>query len=61
MTLLPPLERRMRTWRAVEGPEQDVIFRKEHEPGRLGLSGYGELGVAISGVLLLLLRHKLGR
>src|SRR5271166_2362536 len=29
------LERRMRTWRAVEGPEQDVIFRQEHEPGRI--------------------------
>ncbi len=30
------LERRMRTWRALVGPEQDVIFRQEHEPGRLG-------------------------
>ena len=49
------LERRMRTWRAVEGPEQDVIFRQDHEPGRLGLSDFtdmSELGVAISGVPL---------
>jgi len=30
------LERRIRTWRALVGPEQDVIFRQEHEPGRLG-------------------------
>ena len=27
------LERRMRTWRALAGPDQDVIFRQEHEPG----------------------------
>ena len=53
------LERRMRIWRAVEGPEQDVIFRQEHEPGRLGLSDFtdmSELGVAISGVPL---EHRL--
>lgn len=49
------LERRMRTWRAVAGPEQDVIFRQEHEPGRLGLSDFtdmGELGITIAGVAL---------
>src|SRR6266853_6532369 len=34
------LERRMRTWRALVGPELDVIFRQEHEPGRLGLSDF---------------------
>jgi hypothetical protein len=34
------LERRMRTWRALAGPDQDVIFRQEHEPGRLGLSDF---------------------
>ena len=34
------LERRMRTWRALVGPEQDVIFRQEHEPGRFGLSDF---------------------
>ena len=32
------LERRIRTWRAIHGPEQEVIFRQVHEPGRLGLS-----------------------
>ena len=34
------------------GPEQDVIFRQEHEPGRMGLSDFtdmGELGVTIAG------------
>src|SRR5712691_4060934 len=30
------LERRIRTWRALNGAEQDVIFRQEHPPGRLG-------------------------
>ena len=45
------LERRMRTWRALAGPEQDVIFRQQHEPGRLGLSDFtdmGELGITIA-------------
>ncbi len=49
------LERRMRTWHAVSGPEQDVIFRQEHEPGRLGMSGFtdtGELSITVAGVLL---------
>src|ERR1700731_3539345 len=49
------LERRMRTWRALVGPEQDVIFRQEHEPGRLGLSDFTDtslLGVTVSGVVL---------
>ena len=30
------LERRIRTWRALNGAEQDIIFRQEHPPGRLG-------------------------
>lgn len=49
------LERRIRAWRALEGPEQDVIFRQEHEPGRLGLSDFTDtsaLGVTVAGVAL---------
>src|SRR6201993_2102838 len=49
------LERRMRGWRALAGPEQDVIFRQEHEPGRLGLSDFTDtsaLGIAIAGEAL---------
>ena len=45
----------MRGWRAVEGPQRDVIFRQEHEPGRLGLSDFtdtSELAVTVDGVLL---------
>ncbi|WP_276578226.1 IS21-like element helper ATPase IstB [Bradyrhizobium sp. 192] len=43
------LERRINAWRALNGPEQDVIFRQEHEPGRLGLSDFTDtsaLGIA---------------
>ena len=49
------LERRVRNWRALHGPEREVIFRQVHEPGRLGLSDFtdmAELGVTISGVVL---------
>ena len=34
------LERRINAWRALNGPERDVIFRQEYEPGRLGLSDF---------------------
>ena len=53
------LERRVRGWRAVAGPERDVIFRQVHEPGRLGLSDFtdtSELRVTIAGVVL---EHRL--
>jgi hypothetical protein len=49
------LERRMRSWRALAGPEQDVIFRQEHEPGRCGLSDFTDtsvLGITVAGVVL---------
>src|SRR4030088_2021624 len=49
------LERRIRSWRALNGAEQDVIFRQEHPPGRLGLSDFtdmGDHGVSIAGVPL---------
>ena len=46
------LERRILQWRALNGPERDVIFRQEHVPGRLGLSDFtdmGELGITVAG------------
>ncbi len=49
------MERRIRRWRAVHGPDQEVIFRQIHEPGRLGLSDFtdmGDLPVRIEGVPL---------
>lgn len=45
-------ERRIQGWRALHGPEQGVIFRQEHPPGRLGLSDFTDasgLCVAIAG------------
>ena len=53
------LERRIRSWRAIHGEEQEVIFRRTHEPGQAGLSDFtemGELGVTIAGVPL---NHRL--
>jgi transposase InsO family protein len=47
------LERRIRSWRAVHGPEREVIFRQEHPPGLQGLSDFtdvAELGVHIAGL-----------
>jgi hypothetical protein len=53
------LERRIRAWRAVHGEERDVIFRQVHEPGRMGLSDFTEMGdvaVTVAGVPL---EHRL--
>jgi len=49
------LERRIRGWRALNGPDRDVIFRQEHPPGRLGLSDFTDMrdfGVSIAGMPL---------
>jgi len=46
------LERRIRAWRALHGPDQEVIFRQVAELGRLGLSDFTEmddLGVTVAG------------
>src|SRR3954462_10592207 len=51
-TIRRTLERRIRSWRAVHGPEREVIFRQEHPPGLQGLSDFTdvvELGVHIAG------------
>ncbi len=49
------LERRIHAWRVVHGPEQDIIFRQEHTPGRLGLSDFTDTsrpGISITGAAL---------
>jgi hypothetical protein len=49
------LERRIRSWRALYGPDRDVVFRQEHSPGRVGLSDFTDMrdfGVSIAGVPL---------
>ncbi len=53
------LERRIRLWQALHGPEREVIFRQEHPPGQQGLSDFTDtaaLGVSIAGVPL---EHRL--
>ena len=37
------LERRIRGWRALHGPEQEVIFRQVHAPGVQGLSDFTDM------------------
>ena len=49
------LERRVREWRALHGPEREVMFRQTHPPGQLGLSDFtdaNELAVTVAGVAL---------
>jgi hypothetical protein len=46
------LERRVRSWRAQYGADQEVIFRQVHEPGRMGLSDFtdmADLAITIGG------------
>ena len=46
------LERRIRSWRAIHGEEQEVIFRQQHKPGRMGLSDFTDmasLAITIAG------------
>lgn len=50
--VLRTLQRRIRQWRAVHGPEQEVYFAQEHPPGRMALSDFtvaDELGVVVAG------------
>jgi hypothetical protein len=39
-SVLRTLQRRVKHWRAVNGPDKDVIFRQAAEPGRQGLSDF---------------------
>ena len=42
-SVLRTLQRRVKEWRLIKGPEQDVVFRQEHRPGQLGLSDFTKL------------------
>ena len=42
-TLLRTLQRRVKQWRALYGPEKEVMFRQVHEAGRQGLSDFTKL------------------
>ena len=50
---LRTLQRRIKRWRALEGPGQEVFFPQQHEPGQLCQSDFTDLsglGVTIQGV-----------
>ncbi len=36
-------QRRVKAWKALHGPDKEVMFRQRQEPGRLGLSDFTEL------------------
>lgn len=49
---LRTLQRRIKVWRASEGPAREVFFAQEHHPGRLSQSDFtcmNSLGVKLSG------------
>src|SRR6185437_14082626 len=51
-SILRTIQRRASKWRALYGPEKDIIFRQLHTPGRQGLSDFTSLKgieVTISG------------
>ncbi len=51
-TLLRTVQRRVAHWRAVHGPERELIFRQDHPPGWQGLSDFtdgAKLGVNLAG------------
>jgi len=53
--VLRTLQRRIRDWRALHGPDRHVVFPQEHPPGREGALDFThaeELGVTIRGALL---------
>lgn len=46
------MQRRMREWRALNGPDREVVFPQEHPPGREAAFDFthaGELGITIAG------------
>jgi transposase InsO family protein len=53
------LERRIRAWRALHGAEREIIFRQVHEPGRMGLSDFTEMGDLAVGIAGVPLDHRL--
>jgi hypothetical protein len=53
------LERRIRAWRAIHGEAREVIFRQVHEPGRVGLSDFTDMGDAAIAIAGAPLDHRL--
>jgi len=49
---LRTLQRRVKQWRALEGPSKEIFFPQVHRPGELAQSDFthmGELGITIAG------------
>lgn len=49
---LRTLQRKVKNWRATDGPSREVFFSQQHHPGRLGASDFThmeQLGVTIQG------------
>lgn len=42
-SILRTLQRRVKTWRALSGPDKEVMFRQQHDAGRQGLSDFTHL------------------
>ena len=57
--LLRTLQRRVKRWLHQEGPEREVMFRQEHEPGYMGLSDFTELKGIMVTIQSKPLRHLL--
>jgi hypothetical protein len=53
------LERRIHSWRARHGADQEVIFRQVHEPGRMGLSDFTDMADLVVTVATQRLDHRL--
>ncbi len=53
------LERRIRAWRVLHGPDLDVIFRQVQVPGRMGLSDFTDMASAGITIAAIPLDHRL--
>ena len=52
-SVLRTLQRRVKEWRVLKGPAQEVMFRQVHQPGKLGLLDFTQLKqttITIAGV-----------
>ena len=58
-SVLRTLQRRVKLWRATEGPKREVMFRQKHTPGRLGLSDFTKLKQVVITIKGQPLTHRL--
>lgn len=58
-SLLRTLQRRVKQWRTISGPEKEVMFRQVHPPGKQGLSDFTLLKNVVITVNNSILAHRL--